>query len=500
MAATRVFVISDLHLGGSPDRTDGDVFTAGTGICSASPRLADFVDWVRAEQGWNPAEDIELVINGDVFDFLCEYGDIAPDSPWRSDESLAREMAKNLERTYPIDAQESPLRALKELLASGVALTVLIGNHDIELSYPSMRRWFSELLEADGHRLRLIYDGEAYVVGDVLIEHGNRYDPWNVIDHDALRRDRSLMSRGVDTGRFNPPAGTHLVIQVFNELKKQYRFLDLLKPETETVIPLLLTLCPPSLAVLRDVAGVVPVAAYRKVTTLGIDTGRPLVSGNLSVDAEAPRVGLDDILARQLGRAEAERLFADAMQPDKGLGALSFGGSIAKKIGRYATFASLLVPGTREAVLQRLHAALQRLPSGEDFDTGSESKTYLDPARKMLGTDRFSVVVFGHTHLPKCIEWSTADGRSCTYLNAGTWADIIRIPDACVVPSFADARDALSAFAADLATNDYAKHVRRPCTYAEVKLEDDRAVEGRVWRFDGAAAPRLPPDIAAQGK
>src|SRR5207244_2236158 len=90
------------------------------------------------------------------------------------------------------------------------------------------------------------YDNEAYTVGDALIEHGNRYDRYNQVDHDALRRARSLQSRGLrpaDHGVVLKPApGSRMVAEVMNPIKARFPFVDLLKPETEAVLPILLTL------------------------------------------------------------------------------------------------------------------------------------------------------------------------------------------------------------------------------------------------------------------
>src|SRR5439155_7172313 len=105
--------------------------------------------------------------------------------------------------------------ALKEFLSGGHRLTILLGNHDIELSFPALRRVLVEELEADGRRFSFIYDGEAYALGKVLIEHGNRYDEWNVVTHDTLRRVRSVQSRAepmLEAWRsFEAPAGSFLV-------------------------------------------------------------------------------------------------------------------------------------------------------------------------------------------------------------------------------------------------------------------------------------------------
>ena len=88
--------------------------------------------------------------------------------------------------------------------------------------------------------LRFIFDGEAYPIGDALIEHGNRYDGWNAIDYDALRRVCSLKSRGQaipPSLRLPPPAGSQLVAEVMNPIKRSYPFIDLLKPENTAALP-----------------------------------------------------------------------------------------------------------------------------------------------------------------------------------------------------------------------------------------------------------------------
>src|SRR5262249_50206933 len=131
-----------------------------------------------------------------------------------------------------IDRDRLFFSALRDLLTAGHRLTIVLGNHDVELSFPALRRILMEELGADGKRFSFIYDGEAYQVGKVLIEHGNRYDEWNVVTHDALRRLRSVQSRmepalKADRG-FEAPAGSFLVAGVMNEIKNRYPFVDLL--------------------------------------------------------------------------------------------------------------------------------------------------------------------------------------------------------------------------------------------------------------------------------
>src|SRR5262249_61234379 len=76
------------------------------------------------------------------------------------------------------------------------------------------------------------------------IEHGNRYDTWNMVPHNLLRHVRAKLSRGEKPRRYPNVPGSELVCKVVNRLKKKYRFVDLLKPETEAVLPALPALDP----------------------------------------------------------------------------------------------------------------------------------------------------------------------------------------------------------------------------------------------------------------
>ena len=60
------YVISDLHLGGVYPTTN-DPEDRGFRICTHVPELTRFIDALTAKPG-----PLELVINGDLIDFLAE--------------------------------------------------------------------------------------------------------------------------------------------------------------------------------------------------------------------------------------------------------------------------------------------------------------------------------------------------------------------------------------------------------------------------------------------
>ena len=72
--------------------------------------------------------------------------------------------------------------------------------------------------------------------------HGNEVDAWNVTDHEAIRRIGKKLTHGRAVEPWVPNAGAQLVIDVMNSIKKTYPFVDLLKPETNAVLPALLAL------------------------------------------------------------------------------------------------------------------------------------------------------------------------------------------------------------------------------------------------------------------
>jgi UDP-2,3-diacylglucosamine pyrophosphatase LpxH len=261
--ARQVFVISDLHVGGVyPD--SGDPEDRGFRISTQVPQLTAFVTALADKPPGEPA--IELVINGDFIDFLAE-GD-SRSCGWqpfiRDPEVATRKLETIVERDRALFA------ALGGLLSRGHRLTITLGNHDIELALPPVRKRLMELLGVEGHHeFQFIYDGEAYVIGDVLIEHGNRYDMFNVVDHDALRRHRSLVSRNQavpDEQQFNAPTGSHIVASVMNPVKTSYPFIDLLKPETGAAVPILLALEPGARVKLGRLALMVTQATKHKLS------------------------------------------------------------------------------------------------------------------------------------------------------------------------------------------------------------------------------------------
>ncbi|MES1265960.1 MAG: hypothetical protein ABUU24_09975, partial [Variovorax sp.] len=109
----------------------------------------------------------------------------------------------------------------------------------------------------------------------------------------------------------------------------------------------------------------------------------------------------------------------------------------------------------------------------------------------------FRVIVYGHTHLPKKISLrgrEAADGRTiesdAVYLNSGTWADLMAVPDAVLDgdPSSDDTLLQLRAFADDLAANRVDAWRRLLPTFVDVSIDGER-VTSDVRVFGEGAEP-----------
>jgi UDP-2,3-diacylglucosamine pyrophosphatase LpxH len=394
------YVISDLHLGGAPPdpKRPGD---RGFRIFSQAEALVNFLTALTERSVGAPRT--ELVINGDFVDFLAEgEADGKSWSPLRTDPDAAvttfREIVK----------REAPVfDALAAFLARGHRLTLLLGNHDLELSYPAVRRALETALGVDGRQhYGFVYDGEAYTVGDVLIEHGNRYDCYNTNDNEGLQKARVFQSRRAPVprrGRIAVSPGSELVATLINPLKADYPFINLLKPENEACLPILWALEPKHRRKLyyaaKGAAAAAKTRKHRMKTPLEPSYGRDIAAG-------ANRDELDEALARQLGEEGYHILLEAVGPPGPASGRDLAAGGLLDRAGSMLGLKKLMrrgAPSAWEKRLRGLLRSLRSLQNDETFDSAKEPEgPYLDAARELASLG-FRAILFGHTHLPRRI-------------------------------------------------------------------------------------------------
>jgi len=183
-----ILVFSDVHLG-------SDLNDAGPHVPRSPSVDRDLVRMLAHYRATRPPADRwRIVIAGDFIDFVGMSVDPKPDEPIETE--LTAEERRNgvgsaedharLKLRRVAKRHADVFEELGKLVADGHALTVLHGNHDIELHWDSLKDDLRELValaapEEARPRIREEIDFEPwffYREGVVYIEHGHQYDPF----------------------------------------------------------------------------------------------------------------------------------------------------------------------------------------------------------------------------------------------------------------------------------------------------------------------------------
>lgn len=498
----RTYIISDLHLGGV--YPDGKVPNdRGFRICTHAAEVAGFVDALTELPVGAPP--IELIVNGDLVDFLAERDGVG--DGWVAftyDQQAARAKLRAI-----IDRDKAVFDALARFLAKGHRLVILLGNHDIELAMPTVRHELKIALGVTtASDYTLIRDGEAYIVGDALVEHGNRYDAFNIVDYERLNRHCQFLSRVQPSPAdvFDAPPGSHMVAEVINPIKMQYKFIDLLKPENGAVVPLLLTFEPGY----RSVLGKVALIAAKRRAAMKAETGSESQAMSTRT-VRAERLGgfdSDGLLASDISsggggsRAETESEALDALLTeemggeagavtgavDRAVGNEAFASDISSTsdfIDRTVGMARLLISSSsagHDTRIDALYSAFRALQNDQTFNEGVEGAGEYIEAAKALATNGVKHVVFGHTHMPKKIALPSGG----YYLNSGTWADVMRVPKPVLAADKAAALPKLADFVGRLLKDDFSEFALFHPTYVRIDVLANGETEPELVRYDPA--------------
>ena len=417
-----LYVVSDLHMGGLP----------GFQILRETRRLAGFIRRLSTQ---TPDRRLALVLNGDVIDTLAEdavTGYVAMDNAVRVVQDI-------IER----DAFRDIWLALAEFVkAKNRTLVIVIGNHDIELALPAVQRMLVERLaggKLDARaRIEFSTTGAGYpctVGGEpVYCTHGNEVDAWNYNRYEDLARlgRRLNVRQPLPADEWHPNAGTRMVKEVMNEVKRRYAWIDLLKPEDSAAIGTLLALDPAQARKLTSLASILPtkiVGGMVKDQRLGgpddpaatAPTGATL-ERLLGHDSNIMRAVLES--PPPLGPRRADDMLRDA---EHALGdSLGAGGSADGTLGTWQYMwdrvTGWITGVPREEALRR--ALLDWLGDDTSFSLTAPDDTSRD-ILKAVHTD-FRFVITGHTHLARAI--ALGDGRA--YFNSGTWIRLIQLTQA----------------------------------------------------------------------
>lgn len=232
---SNLFIISDLHLSaGYNEETksysrEEDFFFDN--------EFRRFLEHLEKE---SPGSN-HLIINGDVFDFLQVNGDFAKklekEGKVKLDKKediygLGTEPHKTVFKLQRIrDGHKIFFEALRDFLSKGNELSIISGNHDIELFWEEVQKELINILSdkdsTNKNRIKFYlwfyYDKE----NKIYIEHGSQYDNWNSFKFILYPVMPPIASKKILL-----PFGSFFVRYFFNKVEDFNPFADNIKPSS----------------------------------------------------------------------------------------------------------------------------------------------------------------------------------------------------------------------------------------------------------------------------
>lgn len=130
-------------------------------------------------------EKVELILNGDIFDFDSVLK--IPEDPVFKVSRLEKKrgLYPRSERScfkikVILEDHAVFVKALREFIRRGNRVVFVIGNHDLELHFPDVQKEIRHALDLPEAQQQQIRFAEWFYISneDTLIEHGNQYDPY----------------------------------------------------------------------------------------------------------------------------------------------------------------------------------------------------------------------------------------------------------------------------------------------------------------------------------
>jgi UDP-2,3-diacylglucosamine pyrophosphatase LpxH len=379
-------VISDLHL------ADGHPIFEGFGDLQQSA-LEALLSAASYNGSFGNAEDVELIINGDCFEFLFmqphkKQGTTYP--------------ATALSKLEKVIAFHHPFfGALQRFVSQqGRHITFITGNHDVELAFEDIQALIREAI-SNGQNLkeRVNFCNTRFYrpLPDVHIEHGNNYDFWNRISGLWNEQGQPLT---LNPGTISLPPGTQYIQRAAYPINVQYPFFDHFEP-TMNLTPQVALLCllNPKILV-TTVRNAMEMLTYSRKPFAGLSLEEEHNAARLFEHAMLDLAAFqEDMVAHHHNFIEplGETAQADAMQ-------------------EFAIIREALSLPVVEAIKAICAPTVYRM--AESTARGMQNILHNDPSLRYA--------IAGHTHIHRV---DSINGGSQVYLNSGTWTTRYAIPD-----------------------------------------------------------------------
>jgi UDP-2,3-diacylglucosamine pyrophosphatase LpxH len=219
-----ILVISDIHLGAGIIVDNQRNFLEDF---HCDKELVDFIEYYS--KGDYLSREVELIINGDLFDLLAvpfvKYFD---DEFWS--EGAALEKLKII-----IEAHQEIINALIDFVQHKKnSLTYIIGNHDAELILPLLQDYLIGLFpEKSREKFKILQPtSKEYTPSEgIVIKHGHEYE---IAHH--FHPDTSIAKDTDGKKYFIPPWGSYYITRVVNKFKEERSYINSVRPIRKFII------------------------------------------------------------------------------------------------------------------------------------------------------------------------------------------------------------------------------------------------------------------------
>lgn len=203
-------VVSDLHLGLGRVLADGS--NNSLEEFYFDEKFVEFLDYYS--KGKYADYEIELILNGDIFNFL--QVDYKGHFLTVITEAITLDMIKRI-----VDGHPKFWGAIKHFLTKeNHFVTYVVGNHDQGMLWPAVREYLNDYMGRD-----IKYKNIVYFFDGVHIEHGNMYEVANRLDPKKF-----FLKKNLPEPILNLPFGSHFFVEFVLKVKEKYPYVDKIRP------------------------------------------------------------------------------------------------------------------------------------------------------------------------------------------------------------------------------------------------------------------------------
>lgn len=203
-------VISDLHLGVGRFLENGQLNSLEEFYFDE--KFSEFLHYYTT--GKYADYHVELILNGDIFNFLQidyhgHYLTVIT-------EDITLDLLKRVVAGHPLF-----FKALRDFAnKAGNKVTFVVGNHDQGMFWPKTRDYLNQVLGTE-----VIYKNIIYFFDGVHIEHGHQHEAANRLDPKKF-----FLKKNLPEPILNLPFGSHFFVEFVLKIKFKYPHVDKIRP------------------------------------------------------------------------------------------------------------------------------------------------------------------------------------------------------------------------------------------------------------------------------